>query len=240
MNVGSYSLIAGGAGNLGRAVAQRLMDDGEEVVVIDQRACEGLATTDIVVDLADTGAAESAIAMLLSRRGAPRALVNSQGWSPKASDGSPVSAAELSVERFRQVIDINLTTCFTTMRMIAPAMARAGGGRIVNVGSAAAYTGHTTASCAYSAAKAGLAALTRAFAVEYGPSNVLVCGVSPGKFVSPGWADLADTVARYRNAIPLGRLASAGEVAELIAFLASPRNSYITGETILADGGRLA
>ena len=118
-------------------------------------------------------------------------------------------------------------------------MAAAGTGRVVAIGSAAAHTGRTTAGSAYAAAKAGVAALVRTFGARYAPQGVLINDVSPGKIANPNWPDYPEAIARYRQEIPMGRLAEAGEVADAIAFLLSHRNTYITGQTVIVDGGRL-
>lgn len=233
-----YTVIAGGAGNLGRVLARRIMATGEDVVVLDRHPSGSPGAVDIAVDLVDDEAVRVTLEALTAQRGAPRALVNAQGWSPKPGGSAAAEAVEPKL--FREVIEVNLTSCYTTMRVLLPVMAQRGSGRVVNVGSAAAYTGRTTATSAYSAAKAGLDALTRSFAVEYASRGVLVCGVAPGKFASPGWVDDAAAVEHYRSEIPVGRLASVDEVSEAILFLASSRNTYITGQTVVVDGGRLA
>ncbi|GAA2356846.1 3-ketoacyl-ACP reductase [Catellatospora methionotrophica] len=235
-----YALIGGGAGQLGTAVADRLLRAGRKVVVLDLAgpALPGVEFHE--TDLADETATGERVRLLLDRLGAPEVLVLCQGWSPKGPDGEPVAEAEVSAALFRQVIDVNLTSCFLLTRTIVPAMAAAGRGRVVLVGSTAADTGRTTAGAAYAAAKAGLAALTRLFAVRYGRDGVLVNTVAPGKIANPGWAGSGASTAAYVADIPLGRLADKDEVAEVVTFLVSDRNTYLTGQTVIVDGGRLA
>ena len=108
------------------------------------------------------------------------------------------------------------------------------------VGTAAAHTGRTNASAAYAASKAGLGALVRILAVRYAPDGVLLNDVSPGKIAHPGWPDSAEMIARYRDETPAGRLANAEEVADVIGFLISEKNTYLTGQSVIVDGGRLA
>jgi NAD(P)-dependent dehydrogenase (short-subunit alcohol dehydrogenase family) len=147
-----------------------------------------------------------AVARVRAAQPAPRVLVNCQGWSPKGADGVAVPDAELSAEGFLRIVEVNLLSCFLTLREFVPAMAAAGGGRVVNVSSTSALTGRTSASPAYAAAKAGLDALTRSFAVRYGPANVMVCGVAPGKLDNARWPDSSEALVGYRAEIPLGRL----------------------------------
>lgn len=234
-----YAVVAGGAGNLGVEIARQLRCSGMDIVVLDkvlpEMKLDGVAF--VGVDLTNDVLVEAEITALIAMRGAPSVLVNAQGWSPKPGAGNDPESVD--TELFRAIVDLNLTSCYTTMRRVAPAMARRGAGRIVNISSAAAYSGKTTATAAYAAAKAGLNAVTRSFADRYSSQGVLICGVAPGKIESPGWTDDPASVDRYRTEIPVGRLASIEEVAEVVTFLVSS-NTYITGQTILMDGGRLS
>jgi NAD(P)-dependent dehydrogenase (short-subunit alcohol dehydrogenase family) len=236
------SVVAGGSGVLGAQVVQRLVDAGDRVVVLDRVAPDvtGDAVSHLRVDLTDESEVTAALGEVCAGCSAPRALVNCQGWSPKNPDGTPVVEEDLSAKLFLSVLEVNLLSCFLTLRFVVPVMAAAGGGRVVNVSSTSGLTGRTTASPAYAAAKAGLDALTRNFAVRYADRGVLVCSVAPGKFTNPTWPHNAEQLDGYRREIPLGRLALPGEVADLVAFLASENNTYLTGQTLVIDGGRLA
>lgn len=241
MTGGPWAIVAGGAGQLGRRVSRGLLDDGHRVLVLDLAAIEpgeGLAGT--TVDLTDEDAVQAAVTDGVARWGAPTVLVNCHGWSPKGPDGRAADAAAMPADEFMAVLRVNLLGCYLTMRAVVPVMAAAGGGRVVNVASTAGRTGRTTASAAYAAAKSGVEALTRSFAGAYGERGVLVTAVAPGKFASPGWVDDPTALAAYTADIPLGRLAEPDDIASVIRFLASPRNSYLTGHTMVIDGGRLA
>ncbi|ANB00876.1 3-oxoacyl-(acyl-carrier-protein) reductase, putative [Mycolicibacterium phlei] len=232
-----YAVVAGGAGNLGAQISRGLRAGGLDVVVLDraESAVDGVVT--VKLDLVDHALVGREIEALIAGRGAPSVLVNAQGWSPKPDTG--ISPGSVGTELFSMVVDINLTSCYTTMRHIVPAMAEAGVGRVVNISSAAAYTGRTTATAGYAAAKAGLDALTRSFAAQYSSQGVLICGVAPGKFGSPGWLDDRTAIDRYLGEIPIGRLATVDEVADVVEFFVRS-NTYITGQTVLVDGGRLS
>lgn len=235
-----YAVIAGGSGFLGSAVCDRLLAAGYEVVVLDRVAPARPGTAWIETELTDEAAVGSAVARLLAERGAPAALALCQGWSPKGPDGLPVAEELVPLAQFRQVLEVNLTSCYLLLRSFAPVMAEAGAGRVALIGSAAAHTGRTTAGAAYAVAKAGLEALVRGFAVRFAPQHVLINCVAPGKIANPAWPDAPQAVARYREQIPVGRLAAAEEIAEVIAFLLSDTNSYLTGQSLIVDGGRLA
>lgn len=237
----TLAIVTGGAGRLGSGVSRGLVEDGHHVLVLDRvehPPADGL--TSAVVDLTDEAGVQAAVDQGVARWGAPAVLVTCHGWSPKGQDGRSAGAAGMSAEDFFAVLEVNLLGCYLAMKAVVPAMAAAGGGRVVNVSSTSGSTGRTTASAAYAAAKAGIDALTRSFAVEYGDRGVLVSGVAPGKFRSPGWIDDPAALARYTADIPLGRLAEPEDIGAVIRFLASEHNNYITGHTTVIDGGRLA
>lgn len=239
----TLAIVAGGAGQLGRRVCTGLAADGHRVLVLDlaEPVPEPNGTlTSTTVDLTDEDAVAAAVDDAVARWGAPTVLVNCQGWSPKGPDGRAAGAAAMLADDFMAVLRVNLLGCYLTMKAVVPVMAAAGGGRVVNVASTSGRTGRTTASAAYAAAKAGVEALTRSFAAAYGNRGVLVTAVAPGKFVSPGWVDDPAALAGYVADIPLGRLAEPDDIGAVIQFLASARNNYITGHTMVIDGGRLA
>jgi NAD(P)-dependent dehydrogenase (short-subunit alcohol dehydrogenase family) len=235
------AVVAGGAGLLGSRVTARLSAQGLDVAVLDlvDQPIEGAALT-LAADVTDAGQVREAITEVTDRLGTPTVLVTCQGWSPKGADGSCPDDLSLPAEDFLRVLSVNLLSCFLLMGAVTPGMKHVGGGRIVAVSSAAAATGRTPASAAYAAAKAGVEALVRTWAVRHGPDDVLTCAVAPGKFVNQSWPDEPSRLARYLDEVPLGRLAEADEIAAAIGFLASSDNSYVNGQTLVVDGGRLA
>ena len=161
-------------------------------------------------------------------------------WPAKAPNSRSQRLGELDHARWQAVLDANLTSVVFTIQGFLPLMKKAGGGRIVLVSSTAGLSASQTAALSYSVAKAAVAALPRLLALELALSNVLINAVAPGKFVNPDWPDEPPKVKRYETSVPLRRLASADEVAALIGFLSSGANTYVTGQTICQDGGRLS
>ena len=237
----TVAIVAGGAGLLGRLVVERLRTTATHVIVLDVTGTAGGRpnVTELTVDLTDEHQLQDALSVV-DDLGRVTVLVNAQGRSPKRSDGVAPSVEDISVEDFTTVLSDNLTSSFLTMREIVPRMASGGGGRVVNVGSTAAHTALTTANGGYAAAKAGVEVLTALFARQYGPAGVLVSCVAPGKFANPAWPGDPKQTAAYADEVPLGRIAEAREVADAIVFLGSEQNTYVTGTTLIVDGGRLA
>lgn len=241
------AVVTGGAGCLGRAVARALARDGLMPVLLDRRADEldaaagelGDGVETLCVDVADADTLRAEVDALSARRGAIEVLVSAAGYSPKAGGRRPATH-EISPEEWRAVTEVNLSSVFYAARAVLPHMTRAGYGRIVNVSSTAGLVGSPTAGLHYCAAKMGVVGLTRALSGEVAESGVLVNAVAPGKFVNPDWPDAPDAVAQYAARVPVGRLAEPGEVADVIAWLASRANTYVTGATIVVDGGRVA
>jgi 3-oxoacyl-[acyl-carrier protein] reductase len=164
-------------------------------------------------------------------------LVNCAGISPKR-EGRPPEVEDISSEEWDTVLRVNLTGAFEAIRAVVPAMRAARYGRIVNISSMAARLASPTAGLHYTTSKAAMIGMTRSLGLSLGPHGILVVAVAPGKLRNPDWAEDEELVGRYTAGIPLGRLAEAGEVAELVAFLCSERNTYVTGTTIEVDGGR--
>jgi 3-oxoacyl-[acyl-carrier protein] reductase len=245
-------IITGGAGHLGIAVARCLAKPGAHIVLIDrdtqrlEKAHADLASAAATIiaipaDASQDGALSAEVAKLSpSLWSTPPSLIVAHALHGKDEKGNAPRIGALTHGPFREVIDANLNSAVFAIDAILPFMRQAGGGRIVLVSSTAGLSASPTAALSYSLSKAGLAALPRLLAPELATLNVLINAVAPGKFDNPDWPDEPEQVQRYKQGVPLGRLASAEEVAALIVFLASAANGYITGQTIVQDGGRLA
>jgi NAD(P)-dependent dehydrogenase (short-subunit alcohol dehydrogenase family) len=244
-------VITGGAGHLGRSVARWWAKPGVQVVLIDRDAdhleqCRidlerlGASAIAIEADITESGAVQHAVSSLpASAWRSPPSLVLTHGISGKGPDAPGIGLATLDFSQWTKVLDANLTSVVFTIQCLLPIMKRAGGGRVVLVSSAAGVAASPTAALPYSVSKAAVAALPRILANELATLGVLINAVAPGKFVNPDWPEDPEQLRRYEASVPLGRLASADEVAELVGFLSSAANTYLTGQTVLLDGGRL-
>lgn len=218
------ALVTGGASGIGRAAAQRLADDGVDVVTWD--VAPG---ADMVVDVCDAGAVASAASSL----GPVDILVNSAGVV-----GPNVVLWEVDDADWARTFAVNVSGTFHTCRAVVPAMRESGWGRIVNIASIAGKEGNPRLS-AYSASKAAVIALTKSLAKELATSGVLANAVAPAVIATPMNADTSPEVLDHiTSLIPMQRVGRAEEVAELVAWLASDRCSFSTGAVYDISGGR--
>jgi NAD(P)-dependent dehydrogenase (short-subunit alcohol dehydrogenase family) len=235
---GRPAIVTGGASGIGRATALRLARDGAAVAVLD-RDGEGaravaaeIAGHAFEVDVRDAEAVKRAVDGAVSALGGVAILVNNAG----VGDLRPLHTVDSRL--WHRLIDVNLTGTFLAMAAVVPVMLATGGGAIVNNASVSGMS-PTRNEAAYSAAKAGVIALTKSGALEYGPTIRVNC-VAPGFIRTPLtaiWDDHPDAFAPISEAIPLGRIGDADEVAEVIAFLCSDAAAYVTGHTLVVDGG---
>jgi 3-oxoacyl-[acyl-carrier protein] reductase len=236
---------AAGAG-IGAAITRRFAADGFDVVVTDahERRCQELADElgrqydrpflAIPLDVTEAGAIEACMDTVVAEKGRIDVLVNNAGWSKI----EPVS--EMSLETWQRCLDVDLTGTFLGMRHALPHMIKAGSGAIVNISSIAAYETSTEHGAAYSAAKAGVNALTRVAAAENGRYGVRVNAITPGliynDFLRKIYPDeFFDGYAENRSLV--GRIGQPEDIANLVAFLVSDQAGYITGEVYGVSGG---
>ncbi|CAM5189882.1 NAD(P)-dependent dehydrogenase (Short-subunit alcohol dehydrogenase family) OS=Castellaniella defragrans OX=75697 GN=HNR28_000946 PE=3 SV=1 [Castellaniella defragrans] len=240
------ALVTGGAAGIGYATARALAASGHQVCLLDldgelarQRArALGPGHLGRACDVACEEAVATTVAHILQTCGRIDVLVNNAGIGDQAAP-----TVEQSVAHFDKVLDTHLRGTFLMSREVGKAMIATGRGAIVNLCSIAALAAIPTRN-AYSAAKAGIAAMTRTMACEWARAGVRVNAIAPGyvrtELVRKLEADGALDTARIAAHTPMGRLAAPEEIAAVIAFLASDQASYVTGATIHADGGWLA
>jgi len=240
---GRVALVTGASRGIGRAVACRLAADGAEVAVnyvsnaaaADEtvariRAAGGVATA-VRFDVGDAAAVRSAVQNIVDRASRIDILVNNAGL---AIDGLLLRLKEDDWERG---LRINLTGVFHCTKAAARAMIRNRWGRIINLASVVAEMGNA-GQAAYAAAKAGVIGLTKSLARELSSRGITVNAVAPGFVETDMTAALSpEQKAFYENVIPAGRVATPEEVAESVAFLASPGAGYITGHVLRVNGG---
>jgi NAD(P)-dependent dehydrogenase (short-subunit alcohol dehydrogenase family) len=235
---GLSALVTGATSGIGRAAAEELGRHGAEIVVHGRDADRGSAVVDTIT--AEGGKARFVAADLLDpvqvdhladQAGAVDVLVNNAGFSWFGP------AADLDVATFDRLFAANVRAGYFLVAALAPKMAARGSGSIISLGSMAGQIG-LAGGAAYGATKAALVAMTRSWAAEFSPSGIRVSAIAAGPVLTNGAAS-ARTEALGATTL-LARAAQPGEIASVIAFLASPKASYITGAVIAADGGRTA
>lgn len=236
---GKTVIITGGARGLGAEAARQAVAAGARVVLADVLDEEGAATAREEgdagryqhLDVTSEEDWQRLVAYARSEFGSVDGLVNNAGIS------TGMFLETESVERFRKVVDINLTGVFIGMKTVIPAMKETGGGSIVNISSAAGLMGLALTS-SYGASKWGVRGLSKLAAVELGTDRIRVNSVHPGMTYTPMTAEtgIQQGEGNYPNT-PMGRVGEPGEIAGAVVFLLSDTSSYVTGAELAVDGG---
>jgi NAD(P)-dependent dehydrogenase (short-subunit alcohol dehydrogenase family) len=236
-------VVTGASRGIGHAIVKYFYDQGWDVITMARTPfsavcpwAEGIVRH-VTVDLSDNASIEKAtinLSALLGENGL-HALVNNAGISPKLEDGSRMTAMRTDIDTFLAVQQVNLVAPLLLSQKLLPRLQKAQGA-IVNVSSIAASRIHPFAGAAYAVSKAALSTLTRELAFELAETGIRVNSVAPGEIetsiLSPGTEKVVQTD------VPMKRLGSPKEVAEVVFFLASSRASYITGSEIPINGGQ--
>ena len=237
-----FALVTGASRGIGRAIAIELGRRGARVVgtatsesgaraIDDYLGAAQIDGRGVVLDVADAASVESCFKEIDGREGTPTILVNNAGVT---RDGLLM---RMSAEDWRTVIETDLSAVYRTCKAVMRGMMKARRGRIINIASVVGVMGNA-GQANYAAAKAGMIGFSKSLAREVGSRGITVNVVAPG-FIVTDMTDALGEAARETllKQVPLGKLGSADDIAHAVAFLASPRAGYITGETLHVNGG---
>lgn len=242
---GKVAIVTGAASGIGEATARRLAAEGAAVCVADIDADNGKRVADQIVavggqaffaatDVTRTAPIKRMIERTYKRYGRIDILHNNAIWFKHGS------AVELDEKDWDKTLNAGLKAVFVAAKHAIPLMRQNGGGAIVNTASVHSLVSFATCT-AYDAAKAGLLGLTRVLALDYGP-DIRVNAVLPGAILTPLWDNLkvpAKERRRYANMVPAKRLGTGDDIANAVLYLASDEASFVTGTSLVVDGGLL-
>jgi 2-dehydro-3-deoxy-D-gluconate 5-dehydrogenase len=250
------AVVTGGAMGIGLGIATAFVEAGANVVIVDvdgdaTRAAatdlegRGTKVASMEIDLTQEGAGEGIVARCVEQFGSIDILVNNAGIYPQ------VPMLEMTPEVFDRVYKLNLKALAFASKAAAGRMIEQGsGGTIVNIGSIDSFHPSMVGLAAYDASKGGVLMFTKNFALEVAPHGIRVNMIAPGGIATPGASkplegsemtpeQMQEMIARFTELIPMKRFGQPGEIGTAAVFLASEAASYITGTSLIVDGGRL-
>ncbi|MHB8062815.1 MAG: SDR family NAD(P)-dependent oxidoreductase [Ruminiclostridium sp.] len=238
------ALVTGSSRGIGCVIARRMAEYNADVILTyhssEEKAVEvkesigktGNKCSMVQMDVRDETSVKQAFEYIMKEYGKLDILVNNAG------EGHPIPFEDMSINEWNDIVSLNLTGTFMCMKHSIPHLRKAGGGRIINISSVAALTGGAFGP-GYAATKAGIIGLTKSAARELAKYGISANVVAPGPIESEMTDSLdKDVMNQIIDATPLKRLGRVQEVAELVCQLANPNIDYITGQTIVLDGGR--
>ena len=242
---GTVAVVTGAGRGLGRAMAAGLAGFGAEVVLCGRNADTLVATADEMTaeggkvwwktaDVSREADVTALLAAVLERHGRVDTLINNAGINPIYK-----AAERIDLDDWRNIIDINLTGVYLCCRHFGSAMLERGRGSIISISSVAGHVG-LRKTLPYGAAKGGVELMTKSLAIDWAPKGVRVNTIAPGFFetdLTAGMRDHAALSERLLGQTPMGRFGTAEELVGAAVFLASPASSYVTGQSIVVDGG---
>ena len=227
----SVALVTGGNRGIGLAIAQSLQEAGHRVVITYRSGTPPQGFDAIQMDVTDSQSVDSAFAKIEAEIGIPEIIVANAGIT---KDGLVMRMSDAD---FENVIDANLTGAFRVSKRAVKGLLKLKRGRLIFIGSVVGGVG-AAGQVNYSASKAGLVGMARSYARELGSRSITANVIAPGFVETDMTADLDEKRrSEIAGQVPLGRFCSAQEIADVVAFIASPQASYITGAIIPVDGG---
>jgi NAD(P)-dependent dehydrogenase (short-subunit alcohol dehydrogenase family) len=231
---GKIAVVTGGAQGIGKAIADGLVAEGAEVVIADLNPPEG----GVRADVSDEGDVRRMVNETVERHGRLDILINNAGLYASLAM-RPFT--EIPLDEWRQVMDVNVASMFLTCRAVVPVMREAGGGKIVNISSGTPFPGVPFLRH-YVTSKGAIVALTRALARELGKDGIHVNCVAPGFTMSEGVQAHPEVVEKLRDVSVAARTIQRDQVPEdvvgAVVFLCTPAADFITGQTMVIDGGQ--
>ena len=240
---GRVALVIGAARGIGRGIAERFVEEGAKVMIGDREEAQGSATAQALgkdrasfvrTDISQEQDAQNAVEATVAQFGSLDILVQNAGIFPLTLIEN-ISSAE-----WDRVLAVNLKGGFLAARAALPAIRKSKGGRMIFTSSITGPRVTSPGHGHYSASKAGINGFIKAAAIEFAPYGITVNGVEPGNVLTEGVKQhrSAEFIRAMEQAVPLGRLGTPRDIANAVLFLASEEASYITGTTIIVDGGQ--